>query len=127
MIETQRDQPDAGSGVLAIDKFVNQLELAEASGIFQWWNLNTLLRQRQKKLRLGLGFGIKAVPGFTANTAACPAGISVPNSNPAVRNLRIRLVGLVWKNLEKLRSVVYADNERPHPQHELVNLRSIVG
>ena len=103
------------------------LKLADASGIFQWWNLNTVLRQRQKKLRLGLGFGINAVPGFTANTAACPAGISVPNSNPAVRNLLIGLVGLVWRNLEKLISVVYADNEGQLPQHELVNFRSIVG
>ena len=81
--------------MLAIDKFVNQLELVEDSGISQWWNLNAVLRQRQKKLRFGLGFGINAVPGFTVNTAACSAGISVPNSNQAVRNLRIRLVDLL--------------------------------
>ena len=55
--------------------------------------MNTNLRQRQKKLRPGLGLGINAVPGFTVNTAACPAGTSVPKSNPAVRNRRIRLVG----------------------------------
>ena len=46
-------------GVLTIDNLVDQLELAEASGVFQCWNVNTNLRQRQKKLRLGLGLGIK--------------------------------------------------------------------
>ena len=54
--------------MFAIGNFVYQIELAEASGSFQRWNLNTDLRQRQKKLRLGLGFGINAVPGFTLNS-----------------------------------------------------------
>ena len=46
-------------GVLTIDNLLDQLELAEARGVFQCWNVNTNLRQRQKKLRLGLGLGIK--------------------------------------------------------------------
>ena len=57
-------------GVVTVGNFVDQLELAKASGILHRWHADTNLWQLQQKVFFGLRFGIKGSPWLHCENSA---------------------------------------------------------
>ena len=78
-------------GVVSVGNFVDQLEQAEARGIFARWYVDANFRKLNQKFFLGLGFGIKLRSWFDGEHSSFTPGMIALRSSPAVKSPRIRL------------------------------------
>lgn len=107
--------------VVTVSDFVDQFELAKASGIFHRWDVNTHLRQLQQKVWLGLRFGIKRCPWLHGEYSGLPCR----NQREKQQSSRHKSAHSAGVGPEKLRSVGFNVNVRQLPERELVKVRRI--